>query len=86
MKSEIEKQEFSSIEELKSFFQKSRVLLESARSTEPMMFNGMKYVAYKIKTEIKRCKNVQDLKRIIIKSFDEFKEIVKENDKRIIEY
>ncbi len=48
---ELKRQKFSSCIEIREFMFPAMKMLEKARPTEPMMFNGMAYITEKIKDE-----------------------------------
>lgn len=51
---ELKSQNFKSFDELLEFTKVSMKMLEDARPTEPMLFNGMSYIHAKIQPEIKK--------------------------------
>lgn len=83
IKQEIAAQPFSSLEEGIAFFEEARSLLEKSRSTEPLLFNLMKYITYtyyQIKEE-----NIESKKKGIIEACDKYLEWIKKNDERIVQ-
>ncbi|HMT00897.1 MAG TPA: translation initiation factor eIF-2B [Candidatus Absconditabacterales bacterium] len=76
IKSETENQSFSSKEELEKFLRESSELLINARETEPMLFNGMKYARFSFQKN--KEKSLEELKKIIIDSFDFFLNLIKQ--------
>lgn len=89
MRDEILRHHFSSPWELKSFFNQWRKILEEARSTEPMLFNGMRYV----QTIFKRFStwalsrfSIVTMQKWLSDAFTEYLDLVSANDKNIIQY
>lgn len=67
MKLELNTLEFKSVKELHDFVKQWSKLLMEARNTEPMLFNGMKYVLSKFND------NAVDIQqKELVKAFDEF--------------
>lgn len=83
MSKEIKNQSFTSLEELESFFLQWRKMLEEARSTEPMLFNAMKYAEYTYKKGTST--DIEIRKNELAKAFDDYLELIKSNDKRIMD-
>lgn len=83
MSKEIKNQSFVSLQELETFFSQWRKLLEEARSTEPMLFNAMKYAEYIYTTS--KSTDIETRKNELAKAFDDYLELIKSNDKRIMD-
>lgn len=80
MKLELENQKFISQEALSDFVKKSVKLLMEARATEPMLFNWLKYCLSVL--EQNKSKEILALKEKLIHSFDEFINILDDEDLR----
>jgi len=74
LKQEISSLKFSKISEVKKHFQKASILLKNARPTEPLLFNGIRYVESKIRDFNK--KNVDDLISEILKALDYYLDLL----------
>lgn len=81
MASEISRQKFVDKSEFIEFFDKATGLLISARSTEPMLFNGMKYASFILRKL--RDWDIEKLKMKVANAFTYFLELVKHGDKYV---
>ena len=81
MANEIQKQNFVDKSEFFEFFDKWTEILINARSTEPMLFNGMKYAKFILKHN--EDKKLEVLKDKVTNAFNYFLELVKHWDKYV---
>jgi len=81
MKEEILSKKFKKYSELKEFIETWTKLLIEARSTEPMLFNGIKYALYLVQNTDSRTQNLQETQKKIADSFDYFLDIIRREKK-----
>ena len=74
LKEDLYSLKFSKISEVKNYFKKASYLLKNARPTEPLLFNGIRYVESKINSLDK--KDVGDFISEIIKSLDYYLDLL----------
>jgi len=74
LKKEIFSNKFSKIIEVKKYFIKASSLLKNARPTEPLLFNGIRYVESKIKSCDKN--NIDDFISEILKALDYYLDLL----------
>ncbi|MBR4633577.1 hypothetical protein IKO50_01085 [bacterium] len=80
---ELKSQKFKSFAEAYEFTKTSMKMLEDARPTEPMLFNGMSYVYAEIQPEIEKADSKSFLKTSINASETYFKMITETAEKAI---
>lgn len=80
---ELKSQEFKSFDEAYEFTKTSMEMLEDARPTEPMLFNGMSYIYAKIQPEIEKADLKSFLKTAIDASETYFNMITETAEKAI---
>ncbi|MCF7795758.1 hypothetical protein K9M42_01580 [Patescibacteria group bacterium] len=74
LKKEFSTQNFTKISEVRKHFKKASTLLKNARPTEPLLFNGIRYVESKINIFDK--KNTDELVSEILKSLDYYLDLL----------
>ncbi len=74
LKEEFSSLKFSKITEVKKHFERASFLLVNARPTEPLLFNGVRYIESKIKNFNK--KNVDDFVSEILKALDYYLDLL----------
>jgi eIF-2B alpha/beta/delta-like uncharacterized protein len=74
LKKELSSNKFSKITEVKKYFEKASSLLKNARPTEPLLFNGIRYIEFKIKSCDKN--NIDDFISEILKALDYYLDLL----------
>jgi len=82
---ELKNQTFNSFNEIYEFTKSSMKLLEAARPTEPMLFNGMSYVYTKIEPEVEKT-NLKSFQKTAINACKKYYNMISDTAEKAKQY